>query len=1264
MKYQDKPGFDLSDMKITDGTSQDDRYNGALDDDYFHVDELGFESLLSMGAGLAGQIDFIGGDNQKAGNWESLFTNDETVIISMIGSFDLRSAEEMLIRRLRENPGLSGNYYLETCGIVYSLAVQIDFWFSRLMVMDAPPAENLRRKIEGIIHKKLIDDLHLLGLFLLVQADGSISKLKLHGYDFSSFSHIWKISEDQYSAPLFTEAELMPLKDVEKTERFIKDRFYSFYNAILVIKKSAEHNLAPSLVHKRHDPSTGLYIAFLKLFMKSQKRLNKFKKRHLDFYYHDVLQAKPRSFISDKVFVTLESDGSKKNVLVKEKSPFIAGKDENSNELIYASETDLLVNSARVEKLYTLFLEHNELISPERELEFVTGAKWNEPVVTDLSGSGFPVFGAAKNAAKISPAVDAETGFAVASPVLFLSEGERFVKITLDVRCFSEDKKKKLRHIVKTLGELLDTDKNDAVNKAFKDSFNIALTTETSWYDVNEYYLTNSLIDGGIDDNCIIVSFRLSAEVESVVAFNSEIHGEQFNTELPVLLFTVNNDAYVNPFSLFQDLVFERIRIEVDVRDVKNLNIYNNHGQLSPGSPFYIFGPLPSTGAFFIAGNWEVSRKYVTGFNLNIEWGGLPENPGGFESYYREYENDVDTDSFKARVAILKDGKWFPREETQQKKVPLFEENRQSILKKNICIDGAGFEFCKPSGQKIREDQFAYGVKTKSGFFKFTLDEPDGAFGHDVYPMKLAGRLAANARIKKAFKKKMIPPKPYSPLVNSITADYSAETIIDLENRSVFSDDSWSEKVFHIFPKGSELIYPGNSGRDTFLIPVEEFDGNLYIGISGENIAGILTLFFHMNDDSLLNTDTLPPVRRWFYLSSNRWLEFRNFDVLTDSTNGFLSSGIITLNIPPDINTDNTIMPEGLYWLRVSAQRPKEGRADFQRTMRRLCSLNSVTPHAVMATFQNKENSLSHLEKGLPAGSITQLKSSLAGIGKIRQTTSGFGGATNENSLQMCRRFSERLRHKNRASVPYDYERMILQKFPEIFKVKCFSNMTSENLCRPGHVLIVVIPFVNDKAASLNNMSMVNSLVLREIKSFCEKFSSPFVRLEVRNPVYEKVQVRCSVRFKSGKAGGYYVKKLNHDINDYLSPWCETGYQAKFGWRVRYSDIESYIQQLDYTDYVTNLSMLHIVDDGTGHFEMEDTVNGPADYGQYSDGEIKKIIDPEYPWSIMIPVQHHFIETTESQSPIRAEVTGVNELEVGSTLIIRGDEDGDATETE
>ncbi|MCB1830021.1 MAG: hypothetical protein KDI35_07840, partial [Gammaproteobacteria bacterium] len=134
---------------------------------------------------------------------------------------------------------------------------------------------------------------------------------------------------------------------------------------------------------------------------------------------------------------------------------------------------------------------------------------------------------------------------------------------------------------------------------------------------------------------------------------------------------------------------------------------------------------------------------------------------------------------------------------------------------------------------------------------------------------------------------------------------------------------------------------------------------------------------------------------------------------------------------------------------------------------------------------------------------------------------------------------SERLNHKVRAVNAWDYERLVLERFPEVFKVKCFEGLVpaefdpeAEAQPRPGRVLVVVVPAAGEGENLAYRRPMLDVQQLQRIRDYIRQLASPFVSIEVRNALYERVQVRCKAKFLDDTNAGFYVRKLNHDVSD------------------------------------------------------------------------------------------------------------------------------------
>ena len=792
--------------------------------------------------------------------------------------------------------------------------------------------------------------------------------------------------------------------------------------------------------------------------------------------------------------------------------------------------------------------------------------------------------------------------------------------------------------------DLLSQDRSTLFYKLTKQMFNITLTTEKGWHQLTDCIVTPAFALANHIENGCQIAMMLGPDVEPIIPCDKKIHGDKWRTVLPVMQLHVNPRANFYPYSLFDEFLFKEIKIEVDVEGVRNILGYNSYGQVDISKPFNPFGPIPNVSAYFSFGSHEVAIKNIQYMGINVEWGGLPRGKGGFTSHYDGYDDVYYNGGFFADIAVLQNGRWWPEQGDKKYRTPLFESELMSdhlseIRHLNISV----LSYAKPISVAVSEDEFSLNSKSRSGLYRLMLAGATDPFGYSSYSALLTRILSQNSRSKKP---KPIPNPPYVPLINQMTINYRASSIIGVDIVASVDDDV-VEKFFHLHPFGIERIETTMIEAGRPLLPTYHHDGHLHIGLSATNINGLITLFFDLSEDSLRTIINHAPELHWSYLANNRWHPLIQSELVADTTNGFLSSGIITLNLPDEISKENTIMPKEFYWLRVSSS----------GELSAFCNLRAVHTHALrVRRSDNSESSGGVIRAWQPMSSMT-------GLGKITQIGAVLAGRQYEDSIQLKVRMSERLRHKQRATTAWDYEHLVMEHFPSVFKVKCFSHMNSANKNpRPGHLLVVVVPYLLDSGKDGCSASMINAVELEKIALYVRQLSSSFATIEVRNPVYERIQVRCTVKFKNSQLNGLYTTRLDNDITNYICPWKKSGYQAKFGWAIRSEDIESYIRTLDYVDYVTNFSMLHITEEGSDSFVLGDTARSTMAYKPGDDVAWSPLlgvdnddrITPSYPWSLAVPTRHHYIETINKIRHIDAEPTGIGEIEIGSTFIING----------
>ncbi|SDW71840.1 baseplate J/gp47 family protein [Nitrosomonas oligotropha] len=1258
-------------LHISDGKNQEKRLLPALEKDYFNVADMRFHTLLALLVEYAQVMKFYNLNNREDGTWAHFFSLDETVVIATILAVDLdklatgaagqgNMADDELTKALR---ALSEKEISQHMMSSYTAVRLLDRWLQLLARTKNAIGTELRKVLESVI-TGLRKDIDVLGQYLAEHVSHHTLET-IFSRDLMTLLQVTEETALSHANAAVDVADAVP----------IRSSFYAFVKAIEMVQGSAEKLLSVSLTSKDHEPAAGLLLAFLQLFQKLHDKINRFTLNYVDFYYDQVLKVQPRGFTPDHVYVALVPNKKNHSVLIPKGTEFLAGKDENKQDIIYTADDDVLINDASVSAIHTLFFKRDPLNFPENGLcesvvlndqagainrQIPTGGWLNDvPVLTGDSALDsdnvqmYPLFGAPKKGEETILVQHARIGFALASKALWLQEGRRTVSIHMKYTTGLEgDNKITLEQWVRKIavamqlsgsaGEKGSVQEQQAFFKAFRDIFIISLSVEGGWREIAEYLPSYSGVEQRQEENSLTLTFFLPENFPAVVPYDSKIHGEGYETGLPVVRLVLNPKSYLYPYGILSKLELDSIRIDVAVEGCRTVQLHNNIGQLSPLAPFAPFGPLPEVGSYLIVGCSEAAGKQLSDFNVEIQWGGLPAGIGGFKTHYQGYETFGDTD-FRVSTTVLSNGKWLPENAKAavvnslfQIKTSLDGGSEVSAYRKLSCAPV--ISYWSPFEYRNALAEFAYTPSTHRGFFKFTLAAPGQAFGHRDYPTALANVLTFNAKQKHAKFLKHVPNPPYTPMITSIAVNYKASAQMIMGKEEVNCVAALQERMIYLHPLGWKNVTM-RADQAHYLLPQFLHSGNLLIGLKGLTGGGVITLYFYLRENSLPVEAASLKEMQWFYLADNQWFALSAREIVSDSTQRFMRSGIITLNIPADISQDNTVLPAGLSWLRVSSDHDLE----------KFCSLYSIHAQALRASRHLEQDTVPGNSIRLPAGAVSRARKSIPGVGAVKQIQPSFGGRLAEDRAHLRIRVSERLRHKKRALLPADYELLILEQFPQIYKVKCFPGMSPDFVIKqrfsPGHVLMVVVPYLAQNE-SVTQKPLLNGHLITEIQDFINQYVPPFVTAHILNPVYEVIQVRCTVKLKNPLLAGMYLERLNQAITDFLSPWNETvGYTRHFGWMVSKHDVESFIQSLDYVDRVTNLSILRIAPAGEDYFDLLDSADKPED------SEVKDII-PVYPWSIVAPIKQHFIEMDDRYDLIEPQITGIGELEIGSTFII------------
>ena len=361
-------------------------------------------------------------------------------------------------------------------------------------------------------------------------------------------------------------------------------------------------------------------------------------------------------------------------------------------------------------------------------------------------------------------------------------------------------------------------------------------------------------------------------------------------------------------------------------------------------------------------------------------------------------------------------------------------------------------------------------------------------------------------------------------------------------------------------------------------------EGMLFIGLENVQPLQTLSLLFEFADGTAEDDETDPPPINWSYLVNNEWRPLPGECLVSDGTFGFQTTGIIKIDVPEDITNASTIITSGLSWLCASV------------TANANCfpHLINVVAQAAEVTFVDQDNDQRHFDAALPAGSISRLTVKVAEISKVDQPFASYDGKHKEVGREFYTRVSERLRHKGRAITSWDYEHLVLNRYPSIYKVKtiphtdpdciCWHapasvNPNGEPLCcepqkAPGHVLVVPLANLKNRTALNPLQPKTSRRTLLEIEQYLQQRTSPFVKVRARNPLYEQVMVAFRVQFTDGTDKGYYLKKLNDEIVRFLTPWAfDEDAVPVFGQKVYASNIINFIEERPYVDFIADFAM-------------------------------------------------------------------------------------------
>jgi hypothetical protein len=1230
----------IANTLIRDGASQQQRTAAIADTaplsaGYVKMDERSKADLLSL---LYRYARFVLYYNERGleglpantpllpqDDWQAFFRNNAPFQYAFVQQFPAADLENAYnTTRARLDKQFAENGYWPLLNSILAVAIQLNNWYMHLKVLQQETA--LLRMLESLIRKDLSKALQRLvaisNTFTIADElpyDGEL-RLLIARPEWGISTPDQQLAKDTYLLKLAP----YPRRQRQQILLQLDELFQLFYKGVAQVQQFALSGFEETLsgANQEHAPYQGLLYAFLEVFSRVKdgaNGLNDITRLHMDFFYKEILQLKHRPHVPDHVHVVTTLARQVETFLQAKDTALKAGKDAKGKDLSFLLEEDVVINKATVEQQRTLAKDDlsNLYIAPVANSADGQGAAFQDP-----ANNSWPVLGAASWISKNNPAAGPQrfpfalSGFMLSSAVLLMREGKREVTVNIGVQG-------------------LDVPAADLNNALSTGLLQVQYTSDKGWSTISGPSITYSTNSG----NKLNITFTLQPDAPPILPPDEKVLLTAYPVKDPILRILFNQQQQYDLrnrrwYDLLSHTTVTGADINVTATGLKQVLLGNDDGPVDAGKAFFPFGSIPKTDGSFYVGNDEAFRKRLTALSLKLEWQGLPAN---FQDHYAAYNPDppINNSSFTVKAQKLDNGNWAELPAVVQA-LPLFQESGNKLLPDNVLqLDPTAL----PLPVLTQTAPLApYSNASLYGFIRFKLNRH---FYHQEYPTVLAmqtlrlsqpdipskwgdvklavnngdpanrglvqltgenrtlsieadnladnistaptteelsaltaktdaTRIAADGVHTRADgiknlmgnegKVEKIPNAPYTPSIKSFSLNYSAAAATaDITLLHQYPYEAGNYKQVPVSPAAT-------------LMPVFDDEGSLYLGVKDAVPGGNLSLFFQLAEFSA-NPDIPAANVYWQYLVGNEWKTLaKDTDVISDTTRSLLVSGIVTIALPWDADLQHTILPSGYHWLKVAAPRHTTA----------VCEAVIIAAQGARAVFRNRENDLERLAAALPAQTISTLVIPQSAIKSIAQNFPSFGGRKEETDPQFYVRVSERLRHKGRAINIYDYERLVLDAFPAIYKVKCVPHT---KICRndagigtplqsPGWVTLAVIPEIAGFPAGSRFRPKVSRILQQEVSGYLQLRTSGFARVQVINPDYQEVNFSGNIKFRAGRDKQFYRRLLETEVQSFLSPWILTGSQdIVFGSTIMMSSVLQFIEQRAYVEYVTEFKM-------------------------------------------------------------------------------------------
>lgn len=648
-------------MVLNGATSQLDRLRGAPAPERVRVDGRSVAQLLAFAAEYGTLIQFYDLTDTPDGHWGLFFAADPAVGLALLAGLDLADIEQAFERRLSQ---LRQAHGLEERLRLAQRAIGVMLRLIRILNRGGGDLPDIDTAFGDVISANRHDALA-----------APMRRLRFH-MDGGTLEHRLRRELDGLARDWFSQFAT-----------FLAEVVDGLLHVLQQETTAARAQLQASLQDQDHAPQAALYNAFVMLFGHAQNAMNRFPRRLVEFYYATLLQQDSLAAEPDQVVLTFTTAKGVDDGSVPRATLFPAGTDPEGATINYAADQALAVYGTSVTGLRTLRLTRAPVVAgssepaPARVLSGIVALADQPPAIA----TSFPPFGnAIPGTSGVLVTSLASLGFAVTSPTLMLTGGQREIHLGLTV---SSDSLSDLTPVLQTIGAAAGgIAPMPLLAQVLQAAFALRYSTAGGWVAIESYTIT-APPEGQAATFDLMVT--LPAAADAFVALSTLPAAKDAipaapgspvpDRDQPTLLAALRQEPVtvgqggvtiaIYPYAVLSRVALSDLSIRVAVDDLGNLSLATPNGPVDASQPFAVFGGAPVQYAALSVTSAELFAKQVTNLSVSIAWAGLPVTSTGFKGYYASYVVDADgirqppgtlfdNASFQVRLDVVHPGLW------------------------------------------------------------------------------------------------------------------------------------------------------------------------------------------------------------------------------------------------------------------------------------------------------------------------------------------------------------------------------------------------------------------------------------------------------------------------------------------------------------------------------------------------------------------------------------------------------------------------------